>query len=89
MQTNEGAPVPDARRSYHEQLEEIRGDVVKVAAKTCEQIGAATQAMLDNTDGSLELNLQLIVDDADISADNVDFTVEGYVLLLLSVLSDD
>jgi phosphate transport system protein len=39
--------VPDARRSYHEQLEEIRGDVVKVAAKTCEQIGAATQAMLD------------------------------------------
>jgi phosphate transport system protein len=47
MQTNEGAPVPDARRSYHEQLEEIRGDVVKVAAKTCEQIGAATQAMLD------------------------------------------
>jgi phosphate transport system protein len=48
MQTNGGSSVPETRRSYHEQLEEIRGDVVKLAAKTCEQIGAATQAMLDS-----------------------------------------
>jgi phosphate transport system protein len=40
--------VPEARRSYHEQLEEIRVDVVKIAAKACEQVGAATQAILDS-----------------------------------------
>ena len=40
--------MPETRRSYHEQLEEIRADVVKLAAKACEQIGAATQAMLDS-----------------------------------------
>lgn len=37
----------ETRRSYHEQLHEIREDVIKLAAKACEQIGAATQALLD------------------------------------------
>lgn len=37
----------EIRRSYHEQLHEVREDVVKLAAKTCEQIGGATQALLD------------------------------------------
>lgn len=49
----------------------------------------ATAAVLDNTDGSLELNLNLIVDDADISADDVALTVTGEVALLFSVLLDD
>ena len=48
MDTNGDTPVPEARRSYHEHLEEIRADVVKLAAKACEQIGAATQAILDS-----------------------------------------
>jgi len=39
--------VSETRRSYHEQLHEIREDVIKLAAKACEQIGAATQALLD------------------------------------------
>jgi phosphate transport system protein len=47
MDPNADAPVPETRRTFHEQLEEIRSDVVKVAAKACEQIGAATQAILD------------------------------------------
>jgi hypothetical protein len=37
----------DSRRTFDEQLHDIRGEVVKLAVKTCEQIGAATQALLD------------------------------------------
>jgi hypothetical protein len=48
-----------------------------------------TPAMLDNTDGSLELNLNLLIDDANISADDQGLTAEGYVELLYSVMGDD
>lgn len=48
----------------------------------------ATQVMLDNTDGSLELNLNVLIDDANISGTG-DFTVSGYVVLVYSVLGDD
>src|SRR5689334_20472261 len=37
----------ESRRTFDEQLHDIRGEVVKLAVKTCEQIGAATQALLD------------------------------------------
>ena len=37
----------ETRRSFDEQQQEIRAEVVKLAAKSCEQIGAATQALLD------------------------------------------
>jgi len=37
----------DSRHTFDEQLQDIRGKVVKLAVKTCEQIGAATQALLD------------------------------------------
>jgi len=43
----------------------------------------------DNTDGSLELNLNMLVDDADISADGMVMTVNGELTLLISVLLDD
>lgn len=49
----------------------------------------ATQVILDNTDGSLELNLNLLIDDASVSADDQDFTVSGVVTLALIVLGDD
>lgn len=49
----------------------------------------ATQAMLDNTDGSLEINLNLLMDDAVVSADDQDFTVTGVFDLVYSVLGDD
>lgn len=48
-----------------------------------------TQAILDNTDGSLELNLNLLVDDADIGADGIAFTVEGELHILYSMLGND
>jgi phosphate transport system protein len=54
MDSNAEAPVPETRRTFHEQLDEIRSDVVKVAAKACEQIGAATQAILDADLGLVE-----------------------------------
>lgn len=49
----------------------------------------ATQVMLDNTDGSLELNLNLLIDDANISADDVAFTATGELHVLYAVLGDD
>lgn len=49
----------------------------------------ATQVMLDNTDGSLELNLNLLIDDAAVSADDQDFTVNGVVSLAYIVMGDD
>lgn len=49
----------------------------------------ATQVMLDNTDGSLELNLNLLIDDASASADDQDFTVSGVLSLAYIVLGDD
>jgi hypothetical protein len=54
--------------------------------------GASTDALgggiLDNTDGSLELNLNLLIDDAAISG-AADFTVNGYVQASFIVLGDD
>jgi len=54
MDTNGEPPVPETRRSFHEQLEEIRSDVVKLSAKACEQIGASTQAILDSDLGLVD-----------------------------------
>jgi phosphate transport system protein len=39
--------MPESRRPFDDQLHDIRGEVVKLAVKSCEQIGAATQALLD------------------------------------------
>lgn len=49
----------------------------------------ATQVILDNTDGSLEVNLNLLIDDASVSADDQDFTVSGVLSLAYIVLGDD
>lgn len=48
----------------------------------------ATPVMLDNTDGSLEINLNGFIADAAISADS-SVIVDGSVELLVSVLGDD
>jgi hypothetical protein len=48
----------------------------------------ATQAIIDNTDGSLEVNLNLLIDDTAISG-AADFTVDGVVMLSYVVLGDD
>lgn len=50
----------------------------------------ATQVMLDNTDGSLELNLNVLVTAADITDDtNVNLTVNGELQIVYVVLGDD
>jgi len=49
----------------------------------------ATQVMLDNTDASLEINLNLLIDDANITADAQGLTVSGYVLLSYVIMGDD
>jgi phosphate transport system protein len=49
--------MPESRRTFGEQLDEIRGEVVKLAVRSCEQIGAATQALLD---ADLELTTGLM-----------------------------
>lgn len=46
-------------------------------------------AILDNTDGSLEMNLNLLIDDANISADDIDITVNGELYIMYAVLGDD
>ncbi|MFN8035155.1 MAG: phosphate signaling complex protein PhoU [Acidimicrobiia bacterium] len=50
----------DARRSFHESLDELRNDVIRLAAMVTEQIGAATQALLDADLAAVE---QVIADD--------------------------
>ena len=37
----------DTRRRYHEQLDKMKGDTVRLAAMAIEEIGAGTQALLD------------------------------------------
>lgn len=49
----------------------------------------ATAVMLDNTDGSLELNLQMLIADVDISAANQLILATGAVDLVYAVLGDD
>lgn len=50
----------------------------------------ATQIMLDNTDGSLEINLNVLIDAADITDDqSVILTVNGEIELCYIVLGDD
>ncbi len=48
----------------------------------------ATQVILDNTDGSLELNLNVLIDDANISGAG-DFVVNGVLHIAFTVLGDD
>lgn len=50
--------------------------------------GTTAGVILDNTDGSLELNLQLLIDDADISG-TVAMTATGVLHLSYIVLGDD
>lgn len=62
--------------------------VAEASPRTRGTIGT-TGVLVDNTDGSLEVNVSLLVDDVDISADGLAFTVDGELHLLISVLGDD
>ena len=50
----------------------------------------AVQSMLDNTDGSLEINISALIDAADITDDeSVVLTINGEIELVYMVLGDD
>jgi hypothetical protein len=51
--------------------------------------GSLSGVIFDNTAGDLELNINLLVDDANISADDIAFTVDGEVHLTYVLLGDD
>lgn len=51
--------------------------------------GALSGVIFDNTDNSLEINLNVLIDDADISADDKVFTADGHLVMMYTVLSDD
>lgn len=61
--------------------------VAEASPRTRGTSSAAT--IIDNTDGSAELNLNVLVDDADISADGIDVTAVGHLFLSYVVLGDD
>jgi hypothetical protein len=50
---------------------------------------AVTGTVYDNTDKSLELNLNMLIDDANISAANQVMKVDGYVDIAYAVMGDD
>lgn len=52
-------------------------------------VSTQTGVVFDNTAGDLELNLNLLVDDADISADGVPITAEGLISVAFIMLGDD
>lgn len=51
--------------------------------------GALGGAVFDNTDGSLEINVNLSIDDADIAGDDSVITVAGELYIKYAVLGDD
>ena len=69
----------EARKSFHEQLDELRVDVIRLAALTTEAIAAGTQALLDG-----DLNAAERVIEADDDIDALTHTVEDSVFLLLA-----
>lgn len=48
-----------------------------------------TQVILDNTDGSLEVNVSLLVDDNMVSADGITILVSGEIEILYTQVLDD
>jgi hypothetical protein len=50
---------------------------------------AIAGTVYDNTDGSLELNLNVLIDDANISANDQTLTAAGVLHLVFAVLGDD
>ena len=52
-------------------------------------VGAGGAGVKDNTDNSLEVNINLLVDDANIGADDLAFTVDGEIHIQYAILGDD
>ncbi len=70
----------ETRRTFNEQLDDVRGEVVKLAARACEQIGAATQALLD-----ADLALVERIDEAHLEIEQRVVQIEHHVYQLFAL----
>jgi phosphate transport system protein len=69
----------EARKSFHEALNDLRIDVIRLAALVTEAIGAGTQALLG---GDLVTAEKVVTDDAEI--DKLAYSIEDQCFLLLA-----
>jgi phosphate transport system protein len=76
---NDGDAAGEARKSFHESLEELRTDVIRLAALTTEAIAGGTAALLDG-----DLNAAEDVIEADDVIDELTHTIEDRTFLLLA-----
>ena len=76
--TPETAPI-ESRKTFHEHLDELRVDVIRLAALTTEQIAGGTQALLDG-----DLSAADAVVENDDAVDDLTHSVEDRVFLLLA-----
>jgi hypothetical protein len=60
----------------------------KVSPRT-RSVSGSSILVLDNTDTTIGVNLNLVIDDGSISADNVTIVANGYVDLRFAILGDD
>ena len=88
------APTADATLSGSE-VDIIQSTALGAATAEVSPLARGTSAaaicgtILDNTDGSLELNMNLLIDDANISADGVIMSATGNLSVAYIVLGDD
>lgn len=75
-------PGDDARKNLQDELDEVRGEIIRLAALTTEAIAAGTQAFLD---GDLAMAERVIEDDDQI--DDLYHRVEDRCLLILATQS--
>jgi phosphate transport system protein len=75
------APLPEAeaRKTFHEHLDELRADVIRLGALTTEAITGGTQALLDGDLGAAE---QVI--SGDDSVDDLTHSIEDQCYVLLA-----
>lgn len=75
----DGVPVEETRKHFHEQMAELRTDVVRAAAMTSEAIAASTRALLDQDLAVIEKVVAV-----DRSIDELDLSIEGRAHLLIA-----
>ncbi|HEY7440315.1 MAG TPA: phosphate signaling complex protein PhoU [Acidimicrobiia bacterium] len=81
MQENEPVTIPaeEGRKPLEEELSEVRGDVIRIAALTTEAIAAGTQALLDG-----DLAMAEAVIEGDDRIDDLQHQIDDRLLLILA-----
>jgi phosphate transport system protein len=81
VQENEPVTIPaeEGRKPLEEELSEVRGDVIRIAALTTEAIAAGTQALLDG-----DLAMAEAVIEGDDRIDDLQHQIDDRLLLILA-----